>query len=119
MPDKLAHHARVGHDRSVHQMLRNEGRLRRCRKRDIVLHRTPLAVAREKLDDGAHAVATVAVPLNHGRPELGSDSIADGAVLAYLIRLSAAGRCTWCSIAAAVARNAGGASAIHNCHVNE
>ena len=67
MPDKLAHHARVGHDRSVHQMLRNEGRLRRCRKRDIVLHRTPLAVAREKLDDGAHAVATVAVPLNHGR----------------------------------------------------
>ena len=81
MPDKLAHHARVGHDRSVHQMLRNEGRLRRCRKRDIVLHRTPLAVAREKLDDGAHTVAAVAMALDGTWLELRADALAHGALV--------------------------------------
>ena len=111
---RVVHHGRIGHDCSKHQMLRNESRPRRRRKRKIVLHRAPLAVTREELDDGAHAVPTVAMPFNDSWPELGADPLADGAVLARLDPLALAGGRTRCG-----ARDGVGASTIYDCHVDK
>ena len=109
-PQRVVHKGRIGHDGSKHHMLRDVRRPpRRCRKRSILLHQVPLAVAPEEFDDGAHAIAAMPMTFDGGSPKLRTDTVADGAVLAYLGRLTSTSR------SARHSPSAGGAGAVDEC----